>query len=112
MRRPRIIPVLLIRGSGLWKTVKFSGGKYIGDPINAAKIFNDSEVDELIVIDISQDAATRGPNFDLLANLATECFMPVCYGGGVRTVEQAERLFRLGFEKVCFNTALFKSPDV
>ncbi|MBX2989423.1 MAG: AglZ/HisF2 family acetamidino modification protein [Bdellovibrionaceae bacterium] len=110
IRRARIIPILLLRGDGLVKTQGFQKSVYVGDPINAAKIFNDSEVDELIVLDISPEAAEKGPNFEKLGELATECFMPVCYGGGVRSLWQVERLFALGFEKVAFNTALVKTP--
>lgn len=108
----RVIPVLLLRGEGLIKTENFRGGAYIGDPLNAARIFNDSEVDELIILDISPEAAERGPQFEKLKELASECFMPVCYGGGVRTMSHVERLFSLGFEKVSFNSATVRNPDL
>src|SRR6201991_3461785 len=99
MLRPRITPCLLVSGGGLVKTVAFKDPKYVGDPINAVKIFNEKETDELAVFDI--DATSRGsePNFRMIANLAVECRMPLCYGGGVKTVEQAKRIVGLGVEK-------------
>ena len=98
MLRPRIIPCLLVHDNGLVKTVAFKDPKYVGDPINAVKIFNEKETDELAVFDI--DATRRGgePNFRMIANLAVECRMPLCYGGGVKTVEQAKRMVVLGVE--------------
>lgn len=110
--RPRIIPTLLLKGQGLVKTVKFSNPTYIGDPMVAAKIFNEREVDEIIILDIEASKNKKGPQFDLLSELATECFMPLCYGGGISTFEQAEKLFKLGIEKVCLNTAVLKDPQL
>jgi len=109
MLRVRVIPTLLLSGGGLVKTRSFSEPKYVGDPINAVKIFNEKEVDELIVLDI--DASKRGtsPNYDLLAKIATECFMPVCYGGGVTTVDQACRIVQLGIEKVAVNASVISN---
>jgi len=106
MLRPRIIPCLLIRNRGLVKTVEFKEGKYVGDPINAVKIFNEKESDELFVVDI--DASTNGaePNFRLIGQLAVECRMPLCYGGGIKTVEQARRIIGLGVEKVALSSAV------
>lgn len=109
-QRPRILPSLLIQGEGLYKTKKFLDPRYVGDPINAVKIFNDSEVDELLVIDIA--AGDRGPDFEKIAQLTNECFMPICYGGGIRTREQAEKIFSLGVEKVSINTALATHPEI
>jgi cyclase len=105
MLRSRIIPCLLVHKKGLVKTVQFKDPKYVGDPINAVKIFNEKEVDELIVFDIDATAAGRGPDFDLIKNLAVECRMPFCYGGGVTTVEEAKEIIKLGAEKVAFSSA-------
>ena len=105
MLRPRIIPCLLVHKGGLVKTVGFDKPKYVGDPLNAVRIFNEKEVDELMVVDI--DATRQGcePDYKLIANLASECRMPLAYGGGVRTVEQFERLVSLGVEKVSASAA-------
>ncbi|MDD2101069.1 AglZ/HisF2 family acetamidino modification protein [Pseudomonas putida] len=110
MLRPRIIPCLLIQDSGLVKTVRFKDPKYVGDPINAVKIFNEKEADELIVLDI--DASVKGvePNYKQIANLAAECRMPLCYGGGIRTAEQAKRIISLGVEKVAISSAALADP--
>ena len=105
MLRPRIIPCLLVKNGGLVKTVQFGSPKYVGDPINAVKIFNEKEVDELIVLDIDATVKGREPDYTLIASLAAECRMPLCYGGGVRTVEQIERIIRLGVEKVALSSA-------
>jgi cyclase len=102
----RVIPCLLLRGRGLVKTRKFDDPKYVGDPINAIRIFNDKEADELMVLDIGASRERRGPQFDLIEQFAGECFMPLCYGGGVTTVEQARQLFALGVEKICLQTAV------
>ena len=112
MLKSRIIPCLLLKNSGLVKTIKFSNSKYIGDPINAIKIFNDKEVDELMVLDITASKENRGPNYDLLEQIAGECYMPLCYGGGITTAEQARRLFELGVEKVCLQTAALKDLKI
>jgi len=105
MLRSRIIPCLLVHNKGLVKTTEFKDPKYVGDPINAVKIFNEKEVDELIVLDIDATKEKRGPNFDLIRNLAIECRMPFCYGGGVTTVEEAKRIITLGAEKVAISSA-------
>ena len=91
MLRPRIIPCLLVKNGGLVKTVQFGSPKYVGDPINAVRIFNEKEVDELIVVDIDATVQNREPDYTLIKNLAAECRMPLCYGGGVKTVEQVEK---------------------
>lgn len=104
MLRTRVIPVLLLSEGGLYKTIRFKDPKYIGDPINAIKIFNEKEVDELVLFDISASEGNESPDFELIEKIATECFMPICYGGGIRTVEDASRLFRLGVEKISINT--------
>jgi len=110
MLRPRIIPCLLIHNGGLVKTKEFKEPKYVGDPINAVRIFNEKEADELMVLDI--DATTRGyePNFKLIAKLAAECRMPLCYGGGITQVEQVQRLVNLGVEKVAISSAAIARP--
>jgi cyclase len=105
MLRPRIIPCLLVHKGGLVKTVGFDKPKYVGDPLNAVRIFNEKEVDELMVVDIDATRQQRDPDYGLLAKLAAECRMPLAYGGGVRTVEQFERLISLGVEKVAASAA-------
>jgi cyclase len=105
MLRPRIIPCLLIHKGGLVKTVGFDNPKYVGDPLNAVRIFNEKEVDELLVVDIDATRQQRDPDYALIAKLAAECRMPLAYGGGVSTVEQFERLVSLGVEKVSASAA-------
>lgn len=110
MLRPRIIPCLLIHNQGLVKTVKFKDPKYVGDPINAVRIFNEKEADELILFDIDVTANGLEPNFRLLAQLAAECCMPLCYGGGVTTVAHARKIIGLGVEKVAISAAAALNP--
>ena len=105
MLRARIVPCLLVLNGGLVKTTRFKDPKYVGDPLNAVRIFNEKKVDELIVVDIDATVSGRDPDYDLIANLASECRMPLCYGGGVKTVEQIERIVSLGVEKVCIASA-------
>lgn len=112
MLRSRIIPCLLVHNKGLVKTVNFKEPKYVGDPINAVKIFNEKEVDELIVLDIDASVEGRGPNFEMIKNLAAECRMPFCYGGGVTTVEQAKKIIELGAEKVALSSSAINNPDL
>lgn len=112
MLRPRIIPCLLVHKNGLVKTIGFKDPKYVGDPINAVKIFNEKEVDELIVLDIDATAEKRGPDFNLIQNLAVECRMPFCYGGGITSVEQAKKIISLGAEKVAMSTAAILNPKL
>lgn len=112
MLRPRIIPCLLVQKKGLVKTVKFGPGKYVGDPINAVKIFNEKEADELIVLDIDATANGVEPDFALIQKLAAECRMPLCYGGGIKTVEQASRIISLGVEKVALSSAALANPGL
>ena len=106
MLKQRVIPALLLKNGGLVKTIKFANPKYVGDPINAIKIFNEKEVDELIVLDIDATKSNQEPNFELVEEFASECFMPLCYGGGIKSVEQAARLFSLGVEKVSLQTSV------
>jgi imidazole glycerol-phosphate synthase subunit HisF len=109
--RARIIPVLLLKDGGLVKTVRFKGSTYLGDPINIVKIFNDKEVDELVLLDISASAERRRPPFDFLAQVTTECFMPLCYGGGVRTLDDVRTLVALGVEKIALNSYAVQRPE-
>jgi imidazole glycerol-phosphate synthase subunit HisF len=112
MVRPRIIPCLLVHDKGLVKTVHFKDPKYVGDPINAVRIFNEKESDELMVLDIDATAEGREPDYNMIAKLAAECRMPLCYGGGVKTAEQALRIFSLGVEKIAVSSAAVKTPDL
>lgn len=112
MLRPRIIPCLLVHEKGLVKTVRFGEGKYVGDPINAVKIFNEKEADELMVLDIDATRDGGGPDYTLIERMAAECRMPLCYGGGVRTVEQARRVVGLGVEKVSVSAAALQRPAI
>jgi len=110
--RPRIIPTLLVQDGGLVKTVGFKDGKYVGDPINAVKIFNEKEADELTVFDIDATVCGADPDYRMIANLAAECRMPLCYGGGIKSVEQAERIVGLGVEKVALSSAAIENPGL
>lgn len=112
MLRPRIIPCLLVHEGGLVKTVKFKDPKYVGDPINAVKIFNEKEADELMVLDIDAAVEGREPNLRLIGQFAAECRMPLCYGGGVSTAEQAKKIVSLGVEKVAISAAAIARPDL
>lgn len=112
MLRPRVIPCLLVHKGGLTKTIGFGDHKYVGDPLNAVRIFNEKEVDELMVIDIDASRNGVAPNESLIANLAAECRMPLSYGGGVKTVEQIERLIALGVEKVAVSSAAIDDPQI
>ncbi|MNK55088.1 Imidazole glycerol phosphate synthase subunit HisF [compost metagenome] len=108
MNKTRVIPVLLMLGEGLVKTIKFGNPKYIGDPINAVRIFNEKEVDELVFLDVEAGIKGEGPKFDLLSDIAEEAFMPMAYGGGISTLDQIKRLFGLGFEKVIINSIAYR----
>jgi cyclase len=112
MLRLRVIPVLLLRRRGLVKTTAFKAPKYVGDPINVVRIFNDKEVDELILTEVVATKDGRAPDFELLEQLAGEAFMPVCYGGAVRSVADAKRILRLGMEKISVNTAFLERPEL
>lgn len=112
MLRPRIIPSLLIQENGLVKTVNFKNPKYVGDPINAVRIFNDKGVDELAFFDIDATVLNKEPNYHLIEKIASQSMMPLCYGGGVKTVEQAKRIFSLGIEKIALSSAIIESPKL
>lgn len=108
---PRVIPVLLVSDGYLVKPVKYKGGKYIGDPINAVRIFNEKQVDELVICDIDASVDGRGVNYSLIEEIASEAFMPVGYGGGVASAEDAQRITAIGIEKVLLNSAAFSRPQ-
>jgi cyclase len=112
MLRPRIIPSLLLQDGGLVKTINFKNPKYVGDPINAVKIFNEKEVDELAIFDI--DATIKGlePNYSLIERIANQSRMPLCYGGGVKNIEQAQKIFGLGIEKIALSSAVLQNPQL
>lgn len=110
MLSKRVIPVLLLRGNGLYKTVQFKKPVYIGDPINAVKIFNEKEVDELCFLDIEASRNKTEPNYELLGKIVDEAFMPFGYGGNITNVEQVRKLLKMGIEKVVINTAAFDNP--
>ncbi len=112
MLYPRIIPCLLVHNKGLVKTTRFKDPKYVGDPINAVKIFNEKEVDELIVLDIDASAEKREPDYKMIENLAIECRMPLCYGGGIKTIEQAQKIFSLGVEKIAVGSLAVENPSI
>lgn len=110
MLHPRIIPNLLIHKNGLFKTVQFSNPKYIGDPINAVKIFNEKSVDELIITDIDATVENKNPNLELIEKIANQSRMPLCYGGGIKNINQAKEIFNLGIEKISISSAAVENP--
>lgn len=112
MNWPRVIPVLLLRRRGLYKTVKFKDPVYVGDPLNTVRLFNEKEANEIVVLDIGATAEGRGPNFEFLEDLASECFMPFAYGGGITKVDEIKQLFFLGAEKAVINTAALERPGL
>ena len=112
MLRNRVIPCLLLRDESLVKTINFKKPGYIGDSINTVRIFNELEVDELIFLDILATKENRGPNFQILQEISNECFMPLAYGGGIKTFEDAKKIFSIGFEKVAVNTHSMNSPKL
>ncbi len=112
MLRPRIIPCLLIKNKGLVKTINFGTPKYVGDPINAVRIFNEKEVDELLVIDIDATAEAREPDYAVIEFLAAECRMPLCYGGGVKSTDQIGKIIGLGVEKVALSSIAIQRPEI
>ena len=111
MLRTRVMPCLLLKDGALVKTIRFKKPSYIGDPINAIRIYNEKEVDELVFLDISATKNRRGPDFQVISDIASECFMPVTYGGGVHDLAEVRELFRLGIEKVAINTCAIENPD-
>lgn len=109
--RPRIIPCLLIKNQGLVKTIKFRNPNYLGDPINAVRIFNEKEVDELCLLDIEASKNSVHPDFDFLEKISAEAFMPLSYGGGITCMDDIKHIFHIGFEKVILNTEFAKRPQ-
>ena len=112
MSRPRVIPILLMNKGGLYKTRQFQRPSYVGDPINTMRLFNDKEVDEIALLDIGATREGRGPDFDTIADIVSESFMPLAYGGGVRSINDARKLFDVGVEKVILGTAALKQPEL
>ncbi len=108
----RVIPVLLLRNQGLVKSVKFKAPKYVGDPINAVRIFNDKEVDELVFLDITASTEGKPVPLALLQDIATECFMPLCYGGGIRSLKDIQQIIQVGVEKIALNTIAHEQPQL
>jgi cyclase len=111
MLKTRIIPCLLLHDGGLVKTEKFKNPKYVGDPINAVRIFNEKEVDELIFLDIDASKHNREPNLSIIEDLASECFMPFAYGGGITSLQQIQRILKIGVEKVIINHTALSNVD-
>lgn len=112
MLRPRIIPCLLLQNGGLVKTTQFQNPKYVGDPINTVRIFREKGADELMLFDIDASLKRNEPDFSLIAQIASECRMPLCYGGGISSAKQAERIIRLGVEKVALSTQAALNPHI
>lgn len=112
MLSTRLMPCLLMSNGALVKTVRFKEGSYVGDPVNAVRIFNQKEVDELILLDIHATTKDRGIDFETLEKVVSECFMPICYGGGVRSIEDMRRLYTLGIEKISLGAAAFEVPGL
>jgi len=112
MLKPRIIASLLIKDGGLVKTINFKEPRYLGDPMNAVRIFNEKEVDELSVFDISATVKGNGPNFKMIENFASECRMPLCYGGGIKSVAEAQQIFSLGVEKIAISSSAIYNPTL
>jgi cyclase len=112
MRRTRVVPVLLLKERGLVKTIRFKEPKYVGDPINAVRIFNEKEVDEIVIFDIFARRYNRSPDIEFIKEFASECFMPLCYGGGVQNIQQMESIFKAGVEKISLNSSAYKSMEL
>jgi cyclase len=112
LSRPRIIPCLLLKGTGLVKTKKFKDPVYLGDPRNVVKIFNDKEVDELVLLDITASAEHRAPRLELIGEIVSECFAPLGYGGGITSAEEVRRIIGIGIEKVVINSAGILNPKL
>lgn len=110
-KRPRIIPCITMQHMNMVKTVGFKNPRYLGDPVNSVKIFNNKDIDEMCIVDITATKEGREPDFDYLFEIASEAFMPLCYIGGVKTLTDAQKLFRIGYEKVGVNTLLYENPD-
>jgi cyclase len=112
MLSKRVIPVLLLKNKGLVKTIQFKNPTYVGDPINAVRIFNEKEIDELVFLDITASINGTEPNYEMVQDIATECFMPFGYGGGITRIDQIKKLFQLGVEKVILNSIVYSNPNL
>lgn len=112
MNTPRVLPCLLLKGEKLVKTTRFKEPRYVGDPRNAVRIFNEKEVDELILLDIAATPEGRNPQFELIREIVSEAFMPVAYGGGIRTIEDARKILTCGVEKIVLGKAAFETPHL
>ncbi|MBF0253985.1 MAG: imidazole glycerol phosphate synthase subunit HisF [Candidatus Omnitrophica bacterium] len=112
MNPRRVIPCLLLGEEGLVKTVRFKSPKYVGDPLNAVRIFNEKEADELILLDITATVRSKPPRFELIREVSGECFMPLAYGGGIRSLADMEKIFKCGVEKVVLNTIALEKPEL
>lgn len=112
MLRPRVIPCLLLRDRGLVKTWRFGKDRYLGDPLNAVRIFNEKEVDEIVFLDIDASRRSKGPDFDMISRIASECFMPFAYGGGITSLDEAGQILALGAEKIVLTTSALNRPDL
>ena len=112
MLKPRVIPTLLLKGNRLVKTIKFENPSYVGDPINVIRIFNEKEVDEILILDIEASKNQKEPDYEYIEKIAGECFMPLTYGGGINSLEQAKQIFALGVEKICLQTAALEKPEL
>ncbi len=112
MLLPRIIPFLLLKNGGLVKTINFRDPKYVGDPLNAVKIFNEKHVDEIVILDIEASKNNKNPDFNLIKKLARECRMPLCYGGGIKNIQEIEKIINLGVEKVALSSILSKDKTL
>jgi len=112
MNYTRVIPVILLKNGGLYKTVKFKNPKYVGDPINTVKIFNEKEADELLLLDFNASAENRKPDFTKIAEIAGEAFMPMAYGGGIKSLDDAKKVFDCGFEKVVLSSILYEDASL
>lgn len=109
---PRVIPCLLIRGQGLVKTIKFDHARYIGDVINTVRIFNEKEADELLLLDITATKSKTKPQLSLIKDIASECFMPLAYGGGITSIDEIASIFEAGVEKISLNSTIFENPEL
>lgn len=112
MYHNRLIPCLLLKNQGLVKTIQFKKERYLGDPLNAVRIYNDKEVDELIFLDIMATHNKKGPDYKYLKKITEQCFMPVCYGGGISSIDEVGKIFEIGFEKVAINTAAYNNIEL
>lgn len=112
MLRTRVIPALLLHNESLVKTVGFGKFRYVGDPANTVRIFNELEVDELLFLDITASSENRSPNIKVLSDIANECFMPLGYGGGIKSLEHAKVIFDIGFEKIVVNSHFIANPNL